>query len=97
MLEVNKTMLNYSLIKQAMFWVQSRTDEKLFASTIGTRLDISTTFVCPYVTATAVTNDDSQSRSFNIGGQAKGWEMLLENNLLEKAPEIYFLILFILD
>ncbi len=88
MLEVNKTMLNYSLIKQAMFWVQSRTDEKLFASTIGTRLDISTTFVCPYVTATAVTNDDSQSRSFNIGGQAKGWEMLLENNLLEKAPVI---------
>ncbi len=86
MLEVNKTMLNFDEIKQAIFFIQSRTDEKLFASSIGTRLEITTTFVCPGITATAVANNDSQSRSFDIGGQAKGWEMILENNLLDKAP-----------
>jgi TldD protein len=86
MLEVNKTMLNFAEIKQAMFYVISRTDDKLFASTLGTNLDISTTFVTPMISATAVTNEDSQSRSFNVGGQAKGWEMVLENNFLEKAP-----------
>jgi len=86
MLEVNKTMLNFEEIKQAMFYIISRTDDKLFASTLGTNLNISTTFVCPMITATAVTPQDSQSRSFNVGGQARGWEMILENDFLEKAP-----------
>ncbi|MBC8385963.1 MAG: TldD/PmbA family protein [Candidatus Cloacimonetes bacterium] len=86
MLEVNKTMLNFQEIKQAMFFLLSQTDEKIFASTLGTELDISTTFINPMITATAVTENDSQSRSFQSGGQAKGWEMILENNFLEKAP-----------
>lgn len=85
MLEVNKTVLNFSDIKQVVFLIQSRKDEKHFASTIGTRLDITTLFVCPVVTATAVSGDDSQSRSFDVGGQARGWEMLLEYDLLDKA------------
>ncbi len=88
MLEVNKTMLNYNDIKQAMFYIVSQTDHKLFASTLGTNLDLTTTFVTPVITATAVTADDSQSRSFNLGGHAKGWEFVLENNFLEKAPVI---------
>lgn len=86
MLEVNKTMLNFHEIKQAVFLIQSRTDEKRFASSIGTRLDITTSFICPMITATAVVNDDSQSRSFDVGGQARGWEMILENDLLTRAP-----------
>jgi len=86
MLEVNKTMLNFREIKQAVFFILSQTDDKIFASTLGTELDISTTFVAPMITATAVTEDDSQSRSFQSGGQAKGWELVLENNFLEKAP-----------
>lgn len=85
MLEVNKTMLNFQEIKQAMFFVHSQTDDKIFASTLGSKLNISTTFVAPMITATAVTENDSQSRSFQSGGQAKGWEMILENNFLEKA------------
>ncbi len=88
MLEVNKTMLNYDGIKQAIFYIVSQTDHKLFASTLGTNLDLTTTFIMPVITATAVTSDDSQSRSFNLGGHAKGWEFVLENNFLEKAPVI---------
>lgn len=86
MLEVNKTMLNFNGIKQAVFVIQSRTDEKRFASSTGTRLDITTSFISPTVTATAVSNNDSQSRSFDLGGQARGWEMVLENDLLNRAP-----------
>ena len=86
MLEVNKTMLNFDKIRQALFSLRSMTNEKLFASSIGTRLDIETTFVCPVVTAIAVSDSDSQSRSFDLGGQARGWEMVLENDLLGRAP-----------
>ena len=88
MMEVNKTLLNYDLVKQAMFYIVSQTDHKLFASTLGSKLDLTTTFITPVVSATAVTSEDSQSRSFNLGGHAKGWEFVLENNLLDKAPTI---------
>jgi len=88
MLEVNKTLLNYEKIKVAYFRLFSQTDEKLFASTLGTNLDIKTTFIQPYITATAVTEDDSQSRDFNPGAHAQGWEYILNQNLLEKAPYI---------
>jgi len=60
MMEANKIMLNFGEIKEASFFMQSQTDEKLFASTIGTRLDIKTTFVYPRFTATAVADGDSQ-------------------------------------
>lgn len=88
MLEVNRTLLSYAPIKQAMFYIKSQKDEKLFGSTIGTRLDITTVHMDPYITATAVDEKDSQSRTFNEGGKAIGWEWINQLNLLEKAPQI---------
>ncbi len=88
MMEVNKTLLNHEEIKQAMFFMMCQTDEKQFASTIGTRLDIKTTFVDPMIRATAVADGDSQSRTFDPGGQAYGWELVEDLDLLEKAPQI---------
>ena len=88
MMEINKTMLNFGEIKQAMCSLEIQKDEKLFASTLGTRLDIVTVFVDPTFSATAVANGDSQSRTFSAGGQAKGWEWVESLNLPDKAIQV---------
>lgn len=88
MLEVNKTFLNYDQIKLATFMFETQKDEKLFASTLGTNLDIETIYVYPSFTATAVGNGDSQSRSFNLGGYAAGWEYVLGLNLTNEAQRV---------
>ena len=88
MMEVNKTLLNYAEIKQAMFFLECRKDEKLFASTLGSRLDIKTVYLDPTFTATAIAKGDSQSRTFSHGGQAKGWEWVPSLNLTDKAVQI---------
>ena len=86
MMEINKTFLNYDMIKQAMAIFRFNTEEKLFASTLGSRLDIKTSFVYPRVYATAVTENDSQSRALDKGGHSGGWEYIEAQNFLEKAP-----------
>lgn len=88
MMDVNKTLLNYNDIKQTLFLLECQKDEKLFASTLGTRLDISTLLVEPMLRATAVTSRDSQSRSFREGGKAAGWEYIEQINWQEKAEKI---------
>ena len=88
MMEVNKTMLNFAEIKLAIFMLESQKDEKLFASTLGTRLDIKTVYIEPTFTATAVAEGDSQSRTFSHGGQARGWEWVRSLNLTDKAVQI---------
>lgn len=88
MLEVNRIMKNYDGIRQAVFYLVQQKDEKLFASTLGTRLDICTQFIDPMITATAVYENDSQSRTFDEGGRATGWEWIESLDLTEKAKQI---------
>ncbi len=88
MFEVNRSIMNYKEIQQAMFFLSSVKEEKLFASTIGTRLCIKNTYISPYLNASAVANNDSQRRALQTGGVAKGWEFINSLNLLEKAPII---------
>jgi TldD protein len=88
MLEVNRTLLGYEGIKQAMFMLECTKDEKLFGSTCGTRLDLHTVYLEPTFRATAVTPQDSQSRSFRDGGVACGWEYIDSLDLLEKAEKV---------
>ncbi|HOQ77543.1 MAG TPA: TldD/PmbA family protein [Candidatus Cloacimonas sp.] len=88
LLEVNRVMLAYEGIKQARSLLIMHKDEKLFANTLGTRLDLSTHFINPVITAVAVTEDDSQSRTFDEGGRAIGWEWILELDLINIAKQI---------
>jgi len=88
MLEVNRTMLNYEGIRQAVFYLVIHKCEKLFASTLGTRLDLTTQFIDPMITATAVCDGDSQSRTFDEGGRSTGWEWIESLNLTDKAKQI---------
>lgn len=88
MMEVNRVMLSYDGIRQAMFYLISHKDEKLFASTLGTRLELNTQWIDPMVIASAVKDGDSQSRTFDEGGRATGWEWVTELNLTEKARQI---------
>ena len=88
LLEVNRVMLAYEGIKQARSLLIMHKDEKLFANTLGTRLDLSTHFINPVITAVAVTEDDSQSRTFDEGGRAIGWEWILELVLINIAKQI---------
>lgn len=88
MLETNRMMMNYDGIKQAIFYLVMQKDEKLFASTLGTRLDITTQFINPVVTATAVMAGDSQSRTFDDGGRAVGWEWMEEIDFTAKAKQL---------
>jgi TldD protein len=68
--------------------LESRKDEKLFGSTLGTRLNLETVYIEPMFMATAVTAEDSQSRTYSAGGQAVGWEYIQNLNLIEKAEKI---------
>lgn len=88
MLEVNRIMQSYEGIRQSMFYLVMNKDEKLFASTLGTRLDITTQFIDPMIAATAVHEGDSQSRMFDEGGRATGWEWITALDLTEKARQI---------
>jgi TldD protein len=88
MLEVNKTMLNYAKIKRAFFMLELYNDDKYFASTLGSLIHSNIYYVYPMIEATAVNDKDSQSRSFDDGGYAAGWEHVLKMNLTEKAVQI---------
>ncbi len=88
MLEISKKMLNYNQIKKTFVYFQTQNDEKLFASTIGTRLDIDTTFINPVFVAFASNDTDTQSRQFNEGGKAIGWEWIDSLNLIDKADQV---------
>ncbi|MDD3533980.1 MAG: TldD/PmbA family protein [Candidatus Cloacimonetes bacterium] len=88
MMEVNRTMLAFDGIKQAVFYMIMHKDEKLFASTLGTRLDITHQFIDPMIIATAIHDGDSQSRTFDEGGRAVGWEWIQNLNLIDKAKQI---------
>lgn len=88
MLEVNRIMLAYEGIRRAMFFLRMHKDEKLFASTLGTRLELNTQWIDPMVIATAVHEGESQSRTFDEGGKAVGWEWVESLCLTEKAKQI---------
>jgi len=88
MLEVNRTIMAFEGIKQAVFYLVQHKDKKLFASTLVTRLDLTTLFIDPMIIATAVHEGDSQSRTFDEGGRAVGWEWILQLDLIEKAKQI---------
>jgi TldD protein len=88
MLEVNRRMLLNDGIRMATFHLVAHKDEKLFASTLGTRLDLTTQFINPVFTAHAVRDDDSQSRTFDPGGHAAGWEWVLGHNLLHECETV---------
>ncbi|HPM00989.1 MAG TPA: TldD/PmbA family protein [Candidatus Cloacimonadota bacterium] len=87
-MEINRRMLNYKEIKKAVTFFNAQKDEKLYASTLGTRLDINTLYINPMVTAYAMTDTDTQSRTFDEGGRNTGWEWLEDLNLLEKSKYI---------
>lgn len=88
MLEANRILLNYPEIKSAVFVMQIRNDFKLFGNTEGSLLDMDTTMMYLSLTANAVTEEDSQSRTFTTHGQAAGWELVESANILERAPVI---------
>ena len=87
-LEISKRMLNYAPIKKTRIMFTCKKDEKLFASTIGTQLEINTCYVNPMITAYAFNDDDNQSRDFDEGGRAVGWEWIESLDLINKADTI---------
>ncbi|MBP7563936.1 MAG: TldD/PmbA family protein [Candidatus Cloacimonetes bacterium] len=87
-MEINRRMLNYKEIKKAVTFFNAQKDEKLYASTLGTRLDINTLYINPMITAYAMTDTDTQSRTFDEGGRGIGWEWMNELNLIDRAKYI---------
>ncbi len=88
LMDISAKMLNYAPIGKTSLSLTSQRDEKLFASTLGTRLDLNTLFIAPSITAYALADGDCQSRSFDEGGRNIGWEWIEQLNLLDKAPQI---------
>lgn len=88
MMDVNSIMMAFDGIAQTNFNLIMHKDEKLFASTLGTRLEINHQFIDPVITATAIHGGDSQSRTFDEGGRAVGWEWIESMDLNEKAKQI---------
>jgi len=82
MLEISQTMLKYTPITKTVVMLQSHKEEKMFSSTIGSRLHIQTYFVCPSMVAFAKNDTDMQSRTFGHSGHAKGWEYIDDLDLI---------------
>ncbi|MDD4277778.1 MAG: TldD/PmbA family protein, partial [Candidatus Cloacimonetes bacterium] len=49
---------------------------------------LTSQFIDPMIIATAIHDGDSQSRTFDEGGRAVGWEWIQSLNLIEKAKQI---------
>lgn len=88
MLETNRILLSYAGIRVATFNMYCQADHKLFGSTLGSRLDITTGFISPYLAATAVTDNDSQTRALQYEGGAYGWEFVIGKNYPQKAHQL---------
>jgi TldD protein len=88
LLEINRTLLSYQDIKQARAMIISQNDDKILMNTDGSHLKINTTYVYPSYTAVAVNQEDSQSRSYNPGATAAGWEHVINLRLLENADRV---------
>lgn len=88
MLNINKALLNFQDIIQAVFTLECHKDEKQFASTLDARIKINTVYIEPMFSAIATAEGDSQSRSFRPGGKAIGWEWIRSLNLSEKAEKV---------
>lgn len=88
MMEISKKMLSYNQIKKTYVWLVAQNDEKLFASTLGTRLNINTTYINPMICAFASNGEDTQSRQFDDGGKATGWEWVDSLDLYGKADQV---------
>lgn len=88
LLEVNKILLSYAEVKQAYADLICQNDDKYIYNTDGSQLHLNTTFVYPSYTAMAANENDSQSRSFQVGGYTAGWEHVLELDLLGNAHKI---------
>lgn len=59
---------------------------RFLANSDGSRLDLTNTFVEPGLSATAVVDGESQSRSYQQGGRQAGWEWMREADLVGQAP-----------
>ncbi len=88
MLMVNRILLSYAPIKMASFALETQKDEKLFASTLGSKISSETLYVAPRFTATAISDTDSQSRTWTPGAVGCGYEILLENDLETLAHQV---------
>ena len=88
LLEISKRMLSYNDIIKSVIYFLSNKDEKLFASTLGTYLDIETVCINPMLYAYAKNDSDTQSRSFNEGGRATGWEWIEALDLLQVGDRL---------
>lgn len=58
---------------------------RVIANTDGSYLDLTTTFVLPLMSATAVVEGESQSRSYQGGAKAAGYEFVREIDLAASA------------
>ncbi len=88
MLEVNRIIMNYEPIRQAMFVLRAENTHKQIVSTLGTDLELETTWVAPMLVATAVANNDSQSRMYHVGGRNMGWELIDQMDFPGNAPRV---------
>ena len=88
MLEISKRMLSYNDIKKSVVFFNSQKDEKLFASTNGSLIEMNTCYINPMIIATAFNDTDNQSRQFDEGGRATGWEWIDSLDLISKADTI---------
>ncbi len=58
---------------------------RVIANTDGSRLDLTTTFTNPELTAVAVVGEESQERSYQGGARQAGWEFIRELDLPGQA------------
>lgn len=88
LVKIGETLRANPAVRKAEGWILAKREEKLFASTEGSWIDIDVfTTACGY-TATAVANDDCKTRSFEPPPRTQGYENIPVETLLAEAPRV---------
>lgn len=88
LIRVNEALLANPAIRKAEGWMSFRREEKLFANTEGSLIDIDVTTSAAGYTATAVANNDAKSRSFEPPPRTLGYENIPVAAMLAEAPRV---------
>ncbi len=88
LIRVGEAMLANAAVRKTEGWMLFKREQKLFANTEGSLIDIDVTTSAAGYTASAVANNDCKSRSFEPPPRTSGYENIPVEMMLAEAPRV---------
>ncbi len=88
LIRVNEAMLANPAVRNTEGWMLAKREEKLFANTEGSLIDIDVTTTAAGYEATAVANNDAKTRAFEPPPRTLGYENIPVEAMFAEAPRV---------